>query len=143
MTLDDDPLIQLLADWVEDKNNSPAALATSLGYSSSNTIHQWLKRGRVPRHQAERVREEIAGQRTEVNAPTGREPTINGAKVKVTLTTDQGQEFNTSCQGPVSKSNFLALAERFLEEPYQETKSEGGVYSVIRHQIVKVVLSNE
>lgn len=47
--------LEVLQDWV--KLNNPAKLATMLGYRSSNTIHQWIKRGRIPPHQDARVRE--------------------------------------------------------------------------------------
>ena len=147
-TVKDDDILLLLADWVKDKNSNPTVLATALGYRSSNTIHQWIARGQIPRHQADRVRE-IVTQRplghAEAQSPSTEEAREPGAgiKVRVTLTTDQGDVIETMGQGPVTGSNFLAFAEKYLNEPRQETKSEGGVYSVIRHRIVKVVLANE
>jgi hypothetical protein len=49
------PLLKALELWVQ--SNNPTQLALALGYRSSNTIHQWLKRGRIPRHQEDRVKQ--------------------------------------------------------------------------------------
>lgn len=147
MVLAEDDTLLLLADWVKDHNNNPTTLAMSLGYRSSNTIHQWIARGRVPRHQVDRFRKIMGPKaptsRKEETQPSVKEVKKVGTRVRVTLTTDRGEVIETYAQGPVTGSNYLAFAEKYLNEPHQETKSEGGVYSVIRHRIVKVVLANE
>jgi hypothetical protein len=58
--------LQDLEAWV--KANNPTHLALALGYRSSNTIHQWIKRGRIPRHQEDRVKELIKKESENGNA---------------------------------------------------------------------------
>jgi uncharacterized protein YjcR len=50
-----DPLIRKLADWV--KTNRATTLAEYLGYKTTNTVHSWIRKERIPGHARDRVAE--------------------------------------------------------------------------------------
>lgn len=54
-----DPLIRKLADWV--KSNRVTTLADYLGYKTSNTVHAWIKKEKIPGHARDRVAEFLNG----------------------------------------------------------------------------------
>lgn len=50
--------LKALKKWIKSGGNV-ALLAGKLNYSSSETIHQWIKRGNIPKHMRLSVKKEI------------------------------------------------------------------------------------
>jgi len=48
-------LILRLKIWLKKNNVSAARMSIMLGYSSSNIISMWIKRGRIPEYQISKV----------------------------------------------------------------------------------------
>lgn len=41
--------LKKLIKWMKNPNNSAAKLAVDLGYKSTNSVYQWICRGKLPR----------------------------------------------------------------------------------------------
>jgi hypothetical protein len=50
-----DDLLFRLAEWL--KTNRATTLAESLGYKTTNTVHAWVKKSKIPAHARDRVAE--------------------------------------------------------------------------------------
>lgn len=51
--------IKAVKEWLKKENNTKALLAARLGYTSSMSVHMWIKRNSIPGHMKKRVMEEI------------------------------------------------------------------------------------
>ncbi len=50
-----DELLSKLAEWL--KENRASTLAETLGYKTTNTVHAWVKKAKIPGHARDRVAE--------------------------------------------------------------------------------------
>jgi hypothetical protein len=50
-------LLNELKKWLKKSGNSEAKLAVALGYRDAAPIKQWVRRGRIPTYQQDRVTE--------------------------------------------------------------------------------------
>jgi len=51
----DPKTISAIRDWLAIDGNTEAKLAAAMSYESNSTVSQWLRRGRVPEHQRQRI----------------------------------------------------------------------------------------
>jgi len=51
--------LSILKIWLKKEGNTESLLAHKLGYRSSGAITMWFKRGKIPHHAKERVKEFI------------------------------------------------------------------------------------
>lgn len=51
-----------LKSWLKNPGNTYASVAVALGYRDSASVRQWIRRGRIPDYQIERVKQLIKGE---------------------------------------------------------------------------------
>lgn len=52
--------LKSIKSWLKKEGNSKSKLAGKLGYKSSQTIDNWIKRNAIPVYMIERVREVVS-----------------------------------------------------------------------------------
>jgi len=56
-------IVGALKRWLSKPGNTQAGLAAALGYRSSTTVAQWIKRGRIPDYMHKDVWAQIKGKK--------------------------------------------------------------------------------
>ena len=55
--------IEVLNDWLSKDRSNGVKLALFLGYKTSATIEQWVRRGQIPGHQVDLVTRFVKGKK--------------------------------------------------------------------------------